>query len=367
MSTTVTRTRRHELDHLRVLATLGVILLHVAAIVVVAFKDTRPDLLSQFNLGNLANTGGRFAVNCFFMTSGALLLDPVRRFVLRPQFLRVALPTLTWIVVYTLLNIALNDSGRPGVRGALKDPLSLEPTELVRALLAGPAVYHLWFVYVLLGIYLMVPLLRALTDRPEPERQRLLLWFLTLWLVAGLLPRWGAWLLGERFPVLYAMPLEALPVGYVGLFVLGFAISHYRDRLRVPSLGWAALAAAGFVWTFTDVWWAARDGESRVFAAYDNLLPPVLMLSIGVFGFFATRPWGPGPVWPLVLRTSELSFRIYLVHIAVLHTLRVTTDLGPLLSERPLVGIPAMFTAVVVISWVVSWLLDLVRPLRRWV
>lgn len=366
MSTAV-RTRRYELDHLRVVATLGVISLHVAAIVVVAYKGSRPDLLSQFNLGNAANTAGRFAVNCFFMTSGALLLDPVRRFVLRPQFLRVALPTLTWIVLYALVNTALNASDRPGVRGALKDPLSPDPTELVRALLAGPAVYHLWFVYVLLGIYLVVPLLRALTDRPEPQRRQLLLWFLTLWLLADLLPRWGAFLLGERFPVLYAMPLSALPVGYVGLFVLGFVISHYRDRLRVPTIGWALVAAAGFAWTFTDVWLAAHAGEARVFVAYDNLLPPVLLLSIGVFGLFATRAWGPGPAWPFVSRFSQLSFRVYLVHIMVLHTLRVTTDLGPLLVERPAVGIPAMFLATVTISLLVSWLLDLVPPLRRWI
>jgi len=366
MSTTV-RARRHELDHLRVLATLGVISLHVAAIVVVAWKQSRPDLVSQFNLGNLANTGGRFAVNCFFMTSGALLLDPVRRFVLRPQFLRVALPTLTWILVYTGLNIALNASDRPGVRGALKDPLSLEPTELVRALLAEPAVYHLWFVYVLLAIYLTVPLLRALTDRPEPDRRRLVVWFLLLWAVAGLLPGWSVFLLGERAPALYPLPLQALPVGYIGLFVLGFALSHYRDRLRVPTLGWAAIAMAGFAWTFTDVWLAARDAEPAVFAGYGNLQPPVLLLSVGVFGLFATRAWGPGPAWPVVLRLSELSFRVYLVHIAVLHTLRVTTDLGPLLAERPVVGIPAMFAATVALSTLIAWLLDLVPRLRRWI
>ncbi len=366
MSTSA-RTRRYELDHLRVLATLGVILLHVAAIVVVWWDDTRPDLISQFNLGNAANTAGRFAVNCFFMTSGALLLDPVRRFVLRPQFLRVALPTLTWIVLYTLLNIALNATDRPGVRGALKDPLSLGPTELVRRLLAEPAVYHLWFVYVLLGIYLTVPLLRALTDRPEPDRARLVGWFLVLWLVGGLLPHWGRFFLGDRFPTLYSVPLQALPVGYIGLFVLGFAISHYRERLAVPPVAWAALAAIGFAWTFTAVWLAARAGEPNVYAAYNNLQPPVLLLSIGVFGLFAGRAWGPGPVWPLVRRFSELSFRIYLVHIAVLHTVRVTTDLGQLLREQPAVGLPLMFVVTVVLSTLIAWLLDLVPPLRRWI
>lgn len=368
MSTTATRVaRRHELDHLRVLATFAVILLHTGAIVVVVWRDSAPELVSAFNVGNLADSLGRFAVNCFFMTSGALLLDPVRRFVLRPQFLRVALPTLTWIVIYGLANALLREDGARGVNGTLTDPGELGLTGLVRALLSGPAAYHLWFVYVLLGIYLTVPLLRALTDRPEPQRRQLLTWFLVLWLVADLLPRWGAWFLGDRFPALYPSPFAALPTGYVGLFVLGFVISHYRDRLRVPYLAWLALAVAGLGWTFVAVWQAASHGDPDVFAAYDNLKPPVLMYSIGVFALFATRSWGPGPAWPAVRRLSELSFRIYLVHALVLHTLRVTTDLGPLVEDRPIVGLPVIYVATVVISVGVSWALDLVKPLRRWI
>lgn len=366
MSTT-TRARRHELDHLRVLSTLGVILLHTGALVVVAQRDSAPDLVSAFNVGNLADSAGRFAVNCFFMTSGALLLDPVRRFVLRPQFLRVALPTLTWIVVYALANILLNAQGRRGVGGTLKDPLGLEPTELVRALLGGPAVYHLWFVYGLLGIYLTVPLWRALTDRPEPQRRRLLLLFLALWAVADLVPRWGTFLLGDRFPVIYPMPLSAFPAGYVGLFVLGFVLSHYRDRIRVAPLAWVLLAVLGLTWTFVATWLAARDRDPNVFAAYDNLNPPVLLFSIAVFALFAGREWGPGPAWPLVLRFSELSFRVYLVHALVLHTLRVTTDLGTLVVDEPAIGVPAIYLVTVAISVLIAWLLDLVRPLRRWV
>ena len=366
MSTAV-RARRHELDHLRVLATLGVIALHTGAAVVVAWRDSRPELISAFNVGNVGDAGGRFAVNCFFMTSGALLLDPVRRFVLRPQFLRVAIPTVAWIVGYALANVIFTAHGIPGVGGALKNVSSLSPTEIVRSLLAGPAVYHLWFVYALLGVYLIVPVLRAVTDRPEPERLRLLRLLLVLWVVAGLLPLWSRLLLDERAPTIYGLPLEPLPTGYVGIFLLGFVLSHYRDRIRVPSATWAVLATAGFLWTFTTVWLAARAGDEDTFAGYHNFGPPVLLFSISVFAFFAGRDRGPGPIWPFVLRFSELSFRVYLVHVLVLHTLRFTTGLGDLAVERPVVGMPVLYVLTVAISLLVAWLLDLVPPLRRWI
>lgn len=365
--TSASGARRYELDHLRVLATLGVIMLHTGAAVVVTHRNSTPDLFSSFNVGNLADSGGRFAVNCFFMASGALLLDPVRRFVLRPQFLRVALPTLTWIVIYAVANTVLSSRGHRGVGGALSDPGSLEPADAVRTLLAGPAVYHLWFVYALLGVYLTVPLLRALTDRPEPQRHQLLRWFLVLWVLAELLPRWGVLMLGDRFPVLYSLPLVPLPTGYVGLFVLGFVLLHYRDRLRIPPVAWAALAAVGLCWTFVATWLAARRGDEDLFAAYHNFGPSVIMFSVGVFGYFVCRERRPGPVWPLVSRLSALSFRIYLLHALVLHVLRFTTDLGTLLDEKPAIGAPLIFLATVVISTLIAWLLDFVRPLRRWI
>ncbi len=367
---TSTRTERHyELDHLRVLATLGVILLHVGAIVVVVWRNSTPDLISNFNIGNVANSAGRFAVNCFFMTSGALLLDPVRRFVLRPQFLRVALPTLTWIVIYGIANILLNRQDLLGVGGVLRDPQGYEtPQAFIRGLLSGPAVYHLWFVYALLGIYLVVPLLRAITMRPEPERLRLLSWFLLLWFVAYLaLGRWSPFFLKDRAPTIYSLPFEPLPAGYVGLFVLGYVLFHYRDRIRVPNVAWLGLAAVGITWTFIGVWQAAESGNPDTFRAYGNFYPPVLMYSIGMFAFFATKRRGPGPAWPVVRRLSELSFRIYLAHVLVMHTLRFTTDLGTLVAERPVIGLPVLYTLTVVISVLLAWMLDFVKPLRRWI
>lgn len=336
---------------------------------VVVWRDSTPDLISNFNIGNAANSAGRFAVNCFFMASGALLLDPVRRFVLRPQFLRVALPTLTWIVIYGIANVLLNRQDHIGVRGALRNPEAYDtPQAFIRGLLSDPAAYHLWFVYALLAIYLVVPLLRAITTRPEPERLRLLLWFLLLWFAADLLlQRWSLFFFKDRAPTIYSVSLEPLPTGYVGLFVLGYVLFHYRDRIRVPSAAWLALAAVGVLWTFIAVWQAAEAGDPSTFRAYGNFYPPVLMYSIGMFAFFATKQRGPGPAWPWVRRLSDLSFRIYLAHVLVMHSLRVTTDLGTLIAERPVIGLPVLYTLTVVISVLLAWLLDFVKPLRRWI
>lgn len=358
--------RRYELDHLRVVATFGVILLHTGASVLVLYRNTSPDLLSNFNVGNLADSLGRFAVNGFFMASGALLLDPVRRFALKPQFLRVALPTLTWIVIYGVANVLMSEHGLPGVGGTVQEPTQGSVGDLARNLLSGPAVYHLWFVYALLGIYLIVPLLRAITNQPEPDRRRLIVWFLVLWLVANAVVAWKVFFLADG-PLIYSLPLQPLPIGYVGLFMLGFALTHYRDRLRVPSTVWVLLAVVGFTWMFVSVWHGARDGDPTYLAAYGNFNPPVLLYSVGVFAWFATRERGPGPVWPLVKRLSELSFRIYLLHVLVLHLLRYGTPLGPLMEDQPAIGLPVIYASTVVIASLAAWAIDFIRPIRRYI
>jgi acyltransferase-like protein len=58
-------------------------------------------------------------------------------------------------------------------------------------LLAGPVFYHLWYVYMLLGLYLAIPLLRPLASHATPT----LRWYaLGLWFVGtAVLPLWAWW------------------------------------------------------------------------------------------------------------------------------------------------------------------------------
>ena len=363
----VATSRRYELDYLRVFATFGVILLHTGAIVVIAWRHSNPELISAFNIGNAADSLGRFAVNCFFMASGALLLNPARNFSLKTQFWKVARPTITWIAIIAIANIILAANELRGLTGQLLNIANRPLTEVILGLLTGPAAYHLWFVYAILGIYLVVPLLRPIVELSEPRRQKLIVWLLTLWLVGDLSFRFGAFFWGSDFPKIYAEPFAYVPAGYLGLFVLGFALTHYREQLQVPRWLWALMAVVGLSWTFTATWFAELGDVQNVWYAYDNLNLPVLLYSIGVFGWFATKERSPGPAWQVVHKLSELSFRIYLAHALVLHLLNVATPLGPLAREQPPVGLPVLFLVTCAITVAISWTLSLIKPIQRWV
>jgi surface polysaccharide O-acyltransferase-like enzyme len=229
--------------------------------------------------------------------------------------------------------------------------------QIIRDALSAPVAYHLWFVYVLVGLYLVTPLLRPLTRLADPERRQLLLYAMGLWLVLDVGLRFGPHL-WERFPSVYASARPDLPVGYLGLFLLGFVLHRYRPP--GPTLLYVALALAGYAWIVLGA------SEDRSLWTYNNLQPPVLLFSAAVFVLGLRLLERPGRVAGVGL-FSTLSYRIYLVHALVLHGWRSFGPTGELYRSDPLLGIPVVVALTLAVSFAIAWLLEQVRPLRQYV
>lgn len=347
-------------DHLRVWATVGVVLLHGGAGILGARLGQESGFWSDANVANLYDALGRFAVNCFFMVSGALLLGPERGFLLVRQLRRVLVPLAVWSLVYVLADAALAARGQPVVRGSVGEPDLLAPVQLARDALSGAVAYHLWFVYVLVGLYLVTPLVRPVTALAEPHRRCLLLYALGLWLVLDVGVRFGEQM-WDGFPDLYSSALPDLPTGYLGLFLLGFVLHRYRPPGGPVLHG--LLATVGLTWIVLAVW-RQLSQETPDLWAYDNLQPPVLLFSVGVFLLATGLLDGSARVPTAVASVSHLSFRIYLVHALVLHLLRTFGPTADLHSGAPAAGIPVVVALTLVLSYGVAWLVERVRPLR---
>jgi surface polysaccharide O-acyltransferase-like enzyme len=351
-----TSDRVHAFDALRAVATVGVVALHGGASIVTRNLDETSSW-TDFTTGNAFDSAGRFAVNCFFMISGALLLAPEHSFRLVKQVRRVVVPLLGWSVVYILADAWLASRGRGVVGGSVGEPDLHAPVQLVRDAMAAPVAYHLWFVYVLVGLYLVTPLLRPLTRLADPERRQLLLYAMGLWVVVDVGLRFGPHL-WDRFPRVYAGALPDLPLGYLGLFLLGFVLHRYPPP--GPTVLYGLLAVAGYAWIVLGA------SEDRSLWTYNNLQPPVLLFSAAVFVLGLRLLERPGRLAGVGL-FSALSYRIYLVHALVLHGLRSFGPTGELYRSDPLVGIPVVVVLTLVVSFAIAWLLEQVRPLRQYV
>ena len=139
--------REYTFDVLRVIAMIMVIIIHVSNVYTRSYNfiDTNSYLVSL-----IFNTISRVSVPIFFMISGALLLD--RNFDFKKykkRILKIILLIVVWDILYLIweyyfLGVSYNKLYK----------LFLEP---YRA--------HLWFLYTIVILYVIQPLLKYILDR----------------------------------------------------------------------------------------------------------------------------------------------------------------------------------------------------------
>lgn len=207
-------------DAIRVLASISVVVIHVAAVGVVKF-----DLINQRDwwVFNWVDSACRWAVPVFIMLSGALLLNPnivePGRIFYQKRFTRVGYPLLFWSAFYLLwANNGL--------------PASQIVKNAITAMAKGTPYFHLYFMFVLLGLYLFVPIFRVVAKYVNESQLR------NFAILAVFLSSGDALLRAHTYTELNTFSYF---VPYVGYFFLGFAL---RDVAldSIPERGcWLAL------------------------------------------------------------------------------------------------------------------------------
>ncbi len=141
----------HYFQWLRALGALGIVILH--AIYTRHNVGVSLTQLERFADGLTCIICGRWAVPVFFMMSGALMLDPARPMdwhkMLRHVW-RLGFVLLTFGLAFCLIEAYVDFGGIS---------VAMTSTALIR-LAVGRSWDHLWFVYQLLGFYLVTPLIR---------------------------------------------------------------------------------------------------------------------------------------------------------------------------------------------------------------
>ena len=157
---------KHEnsYDLLRILSTIAVIAIHVSA----SFLGSRTDSNHLLTIC-LWNVMSRFAVPCFMMLSGALLLPNDKNkdyaFFYKKQFQRLGVPTLVFIFLYFIYDLVLAVAAVV-VKGSEISRLWIPIKQILTG--SGGSGPHLWYMYAMAGVCVLVPvLLRVKADIGE--------------------------------------------------------------------------------------------------------------------------------------------------------------------------------------------------------
>lgn len=321
-------------DLLRILACFMIVAMHAP------LTGCESDGIFLSSLSYLTASG----IGLFFMISGALLLsvkENMRLFV-KKRFTKIAIPTIIWTIFYLCCNVWLKD-----------DPLTLRAVLSIPFSAQGNPV--LWFIYTLLGLYLLAPIISrwlAVACRKELE------FYLCLWIISLFYP---ILLLivnvnTSTTGILYYFS------GYLGYFVLGYYCRIYPERL---SFRW--LLPAMIIAIAIPVACKLSHVEIDFYSLFWYLSIFVAVQCVfwwKVIGCVSTK-WLNGKECQVLAQVSKLTFGIYLIHIFIMRYLLWKWDF--------ILGIhPYWFqTAVIIIltfmgSLAVSYLISLL-PFSRYI
>ena len=277
------------IDLLKSLAAFAVIILHISIPVV-------NDLASKENwlTGNFYESLTRFCVPIFVMVSGVLLLGKKMEIsmFLRKRFLRLIFPFAFWSVIYLALKINYNLS--------LSEILSFS----IKLLKEGTE-FHLWYVYMIVGLYLIIPILNKwILNSTKKE----LIYFLSIWIFVILLDLPLINKLFTRIDLRYF-------TGYLGYLVLGYFLCHFVNLKKKFGL---LLFIFGFLITFFATYFLSKNSLKIDGKYYNYLSINVVISSIGIFMIFKDYVVKNSIIVQSISLISKYSYGIYLSHILIL-------------------------------------------------
>lgn len=335
-------------DLLRVAATFAVVIIHISG---AWFSDAAVGS-AAWNTLNLYDGLTHWAVPAFLMLSGMFLLDPKREVTLHNLLfhhtLRLVVALVVWSVVYALYGAFL-ETGTITLHDLL---------EGVKALIWGKLHYHLWFLPMMIGLYLVTPILRGFVRGASSKE--LGWYFLLAFLFAMVLPTTLALRPSQTVSSWISQLDIRIVLSYASYYVLGYCLKTCALPVAAE-LAVYALGAAGAVWTVWGTAWLSQINGAR-FTFYNYNSPNIALMSAAVFLLFRRLPLrNESGGWISAL--SSITFGIYLCHDLFLMLLRhfgVST-----LSFPPVLSVPLLALGVFLCAALVAWLLSKIPLVGR--
>ena len=334
-------------SYIRAIACMAIVLLHTADASVMLYGDTASNVQKTVSMGMVYCM--MWAVPCFVMVTGALLLNPEKEITYKKLYgkyiLRIVVALAVFGVIFRCFDIVMNHETW-SLTGVLQGLWNV---------MTGNSWAHLWYLYLLIGIYLLLPFYRKIAANSSTRELWYLLGIYALFI--SILPLTG------MVKVDLAFYIHTSTIYPFYLF-LGWAISS--GKLNISKQGGAILLLVGTMLLITTVRVRYMNGieEAAKLLNYSSVF--VILQCMGLFALLKQEDGeGNGVSFGkrILLDIDNCSFGIYLVQMIFVRLALRYWGVNPF--EYGTRMILLIIAGIFVISWVVIRIMKMIPVFNK--
>ncbi|MFN5459946.1 MAG: acyltransferase [Bacteroidota bacterium] len=324
------------INSLRVLATFSVIVLHVAARILYQYGSI-PNL--NWWTGNIYDSSARFCVPIFLMISGTLIFSKTyenTKEYFRKRVLRILFPFMFWSLIYIAVGWFFKFNS--GEYLSFKEVLLF-----VLVNLKSGASFHFWYIYMIIGLYLLFPIIGVWLQNSNKNGIK---YFLGIWFLTSLIHLPFIKKLIPNVDISYFS-------GYIGFPILGYYLSKLSLNFNKKKEIYFSLIVIGIFITIFGTYVSTKYTGNFYSGFYSYLSPNVILVAVGIFLLFKDFVRFNSK---FILFFSKYSYGTYLVHVLIL------TAFGELgisnVFSNPIIGIPIISALCFFVSTLIIWVVN---------
>lgn len=335
-----------RLSYLRAVATIAIVFLHTAFASVLTFSDKVS--VRELSIANSINNITMWAVPCFVMITGSLLLDKERHItygkLFKKYILRIVVLLISFSLIYRFFDVTMAGE----VFNIDEILLSL------KKMATATGWSHLWYLYMLISLYLMLPIYKKFVQH---SNRKDIAYFLVLNLVfLSLLPMLKYWDINLGFYI-------QITTIYTFYLIGGYAI--YKGIVKInKTLSYLLFILGLGVSVFiTFVKWQKTDLNLDIFNNYFSLV--ILLQAICLFNIVVNSNLRlPKVLDKILLSVDKHSMGIYLIHMIFIRYIFKYTSFNPFDN----IGISFLLVVgIIIASYVVAFILKKLPLVKNYI
>lgn len=325
-------TRIFFLDWLRIFATVSVIFIHAGAMLMHSGGNE-----SDVNLYEYVSRCTNYAVPVFLLISGALLLNPQKELGYRRIFIKYVSRIIRILLLFGLPMCMLETY-------VLHHDWTLLKTFLVSSqnVITGNCWSHMWYLYMLVGIYALTPLFKAFIQNSQRKELQYLLCVL---FIMGVIP-YIKYLCNGLVESYITLPI------YLFLYVFGYYL-----RYHVPASNVVCFISVVIVLAYLLQLAFCVSNSVGPYLGYD---PQTLTIASALFLLAKRYVNVPNRLVELL---SVNCLGIYITHAVFLNVFFKVLHVDTLLSSFPIVNV----LMIVFVSLFMALVTTMLLRRNRWI